>query len=199
MSQTSGIKGIRPVRFRRPSGRSPGNKWYRMTLYESALADIKTTVKKGNCGANKGKRYGRLPLTDRGKAIAGLLFEILDALGIPEYRSRFSIHRLIHDELGCPAVIPVRQSGGKRGFVVHGVYRNKMLALQKDEAVWKQDYGPRAIIESTNFMVKNRTGSNIREQNKDSRECRAMMDVIAFNNDRVLDLGLEQKMLGVFQ
>ena len=368
MSQTSEIKGIRPVRFRRPSGRSPGNMWYRMTDYESVFTDIKSTVKKGNGGANKGKKYGRTPLTDRGERMACLFFDILDALGIPEFRSRFSnriysfwqklailalmsyrgipyndlaeglgmfsgfvreigigsiphgstmckfagtldksildkvvnafsaavglspiilvdttcmsnfirsahyerrcgdfgrppaprtftklslavdkdtrlvvsaeafdgnkgdikfmpkhiadirdsglkpsrivadkgydsdsIHRLIHDELGCPAVIPVRRSGGKRGFVVHGVYRNNMLALQKDEAVWKQDYGPRAIIESTNFMVKNRTGSNIREQNKDSRECRAMMDVIAFNIDRVLDLGLEQKMLGGFQ
>ena len=52
---------------------------------------------------------------------------------------------------------------------------------------------------STNFMVKNRTGSNIREQNKDSREYRAMMDVIAFNIDRVLDLGLEQRTLEGFQ
>lgn len=368
MSQTSEVEGIRPVRSRRPSGRSPGNTWYRMTLYGSVFTDIKTTVKKGNGGANRGKRYSRTPLTDRGNAMAGLFFGMLDALGIPKYRSRFSnriysfwqkpailalmsyqkipyndlgkglgmfsgfvrrigvgsiphgstmckfagsldrdvldkvvnafsmavglsptilvdttcmsnfirsahyerrcgdlgrppaprtftklslavdrdtrlvvsaeafdgnrgditfmpkhvadirdsglrpsllvadkgydsdgIHRLIRDELGCPAAIPVRRSRGKRGFAIHGVYRNKMLALQEDEDVWRHSYGQRAIIESTNFMVKNRTGSNIRELNKNSRECRAMMDVIAFNIDRVLDLGLEEKMLRGFQ
>lgn len=368
MSQTSEIKGIRPVRFRRPSGRSPGNMWYRMTDYESVFTDIKSTVKKGNGGANKGKKYGRTPLTDRGERMACLFFDILDALGIPEFRSRFSnriysfwqklailalmsyrgipyndlaeglgmfsgfvreigigsiphgstmckfagtldksildkvvnafsmaldpsptilvdttcmsnfirsahyerrcddfgrplgtrtftklslavdrdtrlvvsagafdgnrgditfmpkhvaemrdsglrpslvvadkgydsdeVHRLIRNELGCPAVIPVRRSKGKRGFVVHGVFRNQMLALQEDDDVWKASYGQRAIIESTNFMVKNRTGSSIRERNKDSRECRGMMDVIAFNLGRLMDLGLEQKMLRGFQ
>ncbi|MBO6083714.1 MAG: transposase [Candidatus Methanomethylophilaceae archaeon] len=109
------------------------------------------------------------------------------------------LHREIRNRLGCDAVIPVRKDWGNRGYTTHGVYRNKMLELEKDEERWGSLYNQRVIIESTNFMIKNLTGSSIAERKDDHREKHALLKVLAFNFRRILDLHLEGKLMRCFQ
>ncbi len=89
------------------------------------------------------------------------------------------VHRDIASRIRCEARIPVRT--GKKGFTVHGFERRTMLDLSKDKEGWKMVYGKRSIIESTDSMVKNLTGTHILEQIDVTREKRALLKAFAFN------------------
>jgi len=99
--------------------------------------------------------------------------------------------RIVKNNLVAIPVIPVRESRGNRGYSIHGPFRRDMYEKLKDkESAESKAYRYRPIIESTNFMIKNGTGSNIRERINESREKRAILKVCSFNIGRLIDLKL---------
>ena len=105
-----------------------------------------------------------------------------------------TLHRTIRNSLGCEARIPVRKSRGKRGYVVHGVFRRNMLALMEDEDTWRKDYGRRAVVESCNFMIKFTTGDHIDENIPRSRENKALLKAFSFNISNSIRLGCDWRL-----
>lgn len=98
--------------------------------------------------------------------------------------------RTIKEKLGCEARIPVRTSK-KKGFTVHGLERRSMLELCNDVSAWKTVYGKRSIVESDNFMMKNQTGTSIREKSNENRQSRCLAKALAFNIGQSIRLGKE--------
>lgn len=104
--------------------------------------------------------------------------------------------RMVKNKLKAKPVIPVRESRGNRGHSIHGPLRRDMHEKMKDkESNESIAYRDRPIIESTNFMIKNGTGSNIRERINESREKRALFKVCSFNIGRLIDLKLFQALV----
>lgn len=100
------------------------------------------------------------------------------------------LHMDLALRIGCEVRIPVRESK-KNGYTVHGLSRRRMLTFMKSKAEWKKAYGKRSVIESTNFMVKNLTGANIRCLLGESRNKTALLKALAFNIENSMRLGMD--------
>ncbi|WII09278.1 transposase [Methanomassiliicoccales archaeon LGM-DZ1] len=109
-------------------------------------------------------------------------------------------HRLARDVLGARAAIPVRRGRGNRGTVIHGPYRRMMdEALSDPDSAESRAYRRRAVIESTNFMIKKAAGPSVSARIPACRERQALLKAIAFNALRVIRLGRIDRLRGGFQ
>ena len=109
-------------------------------------------------------------------------------------------HRRIRIELGARAAIPVRRGAPGRGTAVHGPYRRMMEeALSDPDSAESMVYRRRAIVESTNFMIKRAAGPSVSARIPACKEGQAILKVIAFNVLRVIRLGRAEKLRRGFQ
>ena len=85
-------------------------------------------------------------------------------------------HRLARDVLGARAAIPVRRGQGNRGTAIHGPYRRMMdEALSDPDSAESRAYRRRAVIESTNFMIKKAAGPSVSARIPACRERQALL------------------------
>ncbi|MCH3977536.1 MAG: hypothetical protein LKJ94_06260 [Candidatus Methanomethylophilus sp.] len=110
------------------------------------------------------------------------------------------LKRIGTDVLGARAAIPVRRGRGNRGTVIHGPYRRMMdEALSDPDSAESRAYRRRAVIESTNFMIKRTAGPSVSARIPACRERQALLKAIAFNVLRVIRLGRIDRLRGGFQ
>ena len=99
-------------------------------------------------------------------------------------------HRLVGSVLGARTAIPVRRGRGCRGTTIHGPHRRMMAEAMSDpDSAESQAYKRRAVVESTNFMIKKAAGPSVSARIPASRERQALLKAVVFNVLRVIKLG----------
>jgi transposase len=108
-------------------------------------------------------------------------------------------HRAVKDTLGAKALIPPRENTPKKGDTVYstgGKNRSEIKRLLNKKCTKMQwIYQLRPLIECVNSIIKRRLGSFMRAKTPETRAVRTMCMVIAYNINRVFDLGLVRSLL----
>ena len=110
------------------------------------------------------------------------------------------LHRLVKDVLKAKALIPARENTPKKGtkrYRTRGRNRSEMKRLLgKKCTVLQWNYQLRALIECVNSIMKRKFGSYMRARKEKNRVLSAVCRVIAYNLDRILNLGLVRSICG---
>ena len=111
------------------------------------------------------------------------------------------LHRLVKDILNAKALIPARENTPKKGagrYRTKGRNRSEMKRLLgKKCTIFQWNYQLRALIECVNSIVKRKFGSSVRAKKENNRVQSAICRIIAYNLDRILNLGLVRSIRGV--